>query len=74
MPGRETGKVKWFNDEKGFGFIEREGKPDMFVHYSGIRPRKDGGTHRSLGEGWLVTFEVRQGQKGFEAQDVARRF
>jgi CspA family cold shock protein len=61
-----TGVVKWFNDEKGFGFIQREGDKDVFVHYSAI----NGTGRRSLMEGQKVTFTVTQGQKGPQAADV----
>lgn len=66
MAARETGTVKWFNDAKGYGFIERDNGEDIFVHYSGIRGRG----HRSLQEGQRVEFEIGQGQKGPQAQDV----
>lgn len=62
-----NGTVKWFNDKKGFGFIEQEEGPDVFVHFSGIR--SDG--FKSLNEGDKVTFEVEQGQKGPAAVNVA---
>ena len=62
-----TGKVKWFSDEKGFGFIEQaEGEPDVFVHFSAIQ----GDGFRSLSEGDEVEFEVEQGQKGLQAASV----
>ncbi len=65
----ETGKVKWFNDSKGFGFIEREeGKEDVFVHFSAIT----GDGFRTLTEGESVQFEVVQGPKGLQAANVAR--
>lgn len=64
---RGTGTVKWFNDEKGFGFIERGGADDLFVHFSNI----SGSGHRTLYEGQQVTFTVGQGRKGPEARDVA---
>ena len=60
MADRETGTVKWFNESKGFGFIERESDSDVFVHYSAIR----GDGFRTLAEGQKVEFEVVQGQKG----------
>ncbi len=65
---RITGKVKWFNDAKGFGFIEREGGPDVFVHYSAIQ----GDGFRSLKESDSVEFEVREGPKGLQAADVVK--
>lgn len=61
-----SGVVKWFNDEKGFGFIEREGDSDVFVHFRAI----NGTGRRSLHEGQKVTFEVVQGQKGPQAENV----
>lgn len=68
MSNREKGTVKWFNDEKGFGFIKRDqGGNDVFVHYTQIR--SDGG-RRSLADGQQVEFVVGQGQKGLQAQDV----
>ena len=61
------GKVKWFSNEKGFGFIEREGtEDDVFVHHSAIQ--MDG--YRSLTEGQQVQFEVVQGDKGLQAANV----
>jgi len=60
------GTVKWFNDEKGFGFIERESGKDVFVHYSAI----NGNGRRSLQEGQKVTLEVTDGQKGPQAENV----
>ena len=60
------GTVKFFNAEKGFGFISREGGDDVFVHYSNI----SGGGYRSLDEGQTVEFEVAPGRKGEEAQNV----
>jgi CspA family cold shock protein len=65
----ETGKVKWFNEAKGFGFIERAGGPDVFVHYSAIV----GDGFRTLQEGDEVTFEVTQGPKGPQAANVSKR-
>jgi CspA family cold shock protein len=63
-----VGTVKWFNDSKGYGFIEQEGGPDVFVHYSAIR----GGGFRSLGEGDRVEFEVVRGPKGDQASNVVK--
>ena len=60
------GTVKWFNDEKGFGFIEQEGGKDVFVHFSAI----NGSGRRTLHEGQKVTMEVTQGQKGPQAENV----
>lgn len=68
MADREVGTVKWFNDAKGYGFIQRESGPDVFVHYRAIR----GEGHRSLTEGQKVEFSVTQGQKGLQAEDVSR--
>ncbi len=61
-----TGKVKWFNAEKGYGFIQREGGKDLFVHFSGI---KSGG-FKTLEEGWNVEFDVIQGDRGEQATNV----
>lgn len=61
-----TGTVKFFNAEKGFGFISRERGEDVFVHYSNIQ----GAGYRSLEEGQLVEFDVAPGRKGEEAQNV----
>ena len=66
MSERETGTVKWFNGSKGYGFIEREEGPDVFVHFSAIR----GDGFRNLEEGQRVEFNVEQGQKGLQATDV----
>tara|TARA_B100000401_G_C52538952_1_gene592839 strand:+ start:415 stop:630 length:216 start_codon:yes stop_codon:yes gene_type:complete len=62
----ETGSVKWFNDEKGFGFIARENGDDVFVHFSAIN--SDG--RKTLIEGQQVSFEVVDGQKGPQAGNV----
>ena len=66
MAERETGTVKWFNSSKGFGFIARESGDDVFVHYNSIR----GEGYRSLEEGQSVEFDIVEGQKGPQAQDV----
>ena len=62
------GKVKWFNAEKGYGFIAREGNPDIFVHFSAIQ--QDG--YKSLREGEEVEFELVQSDRGPQAQSVVR--
>ena len=66
MSERVTGTVKWFNGSKGYGFIEREEGPDVFVHFSAIR----GEGFRNLEEGQSVELTVEQGQKGLQATDV----
>lgn len=66
MAAREKGTVKWFNNDKGFGFISREGGADVFVHFRAIS--SDG--YRSLSEGQHVEFTVTQGQKGPQAENV----
>ena len=65
---RMTGTVKWFNDAKGFGFIQREGGPDVFIHFSAIA----GSGFKSLAEGDKVEFEIVQGQKGPQASEVTK--
>lgn len=61
-----TGTVKWFNSDKGFGFLEQENGDDVFVHFSNIV----GSGHKSLNEGQRVSFDVTQGQKGLQAENV----
>ena len=68
MSAREKGTVKWFNNDKGFGFIQRESGPDVFVHFRAIMTKGDG--YRSLMEGQRVEFTVTQGQKGPQAENV----
>ena len=68
MAERISGTVKWFNSQKGFGFIERENGADVFVHHSAIQ--SDG--YRELTEGEHVEFEVTQGPKGPQASNVTR--
>ena len=68
MSDRETGAVKWFNETKGYGFIQRDSGGDVFVHYSAIA----GTGFRSLVEGDRVEFTIGQGQKGPAAQDVRK--
>ncbi len=63
---KSRGKVKWFNDAKGFGFIEQEGGADVFVHYSAIQMEG----YRTLSEGQKVEYEITQGQKGPQAANV----
>ncbi len=60
------GTVKWFNDEKGFGFVEQSSGKDVFVHHSAI----NGSGRKTLSEGQKVTMEVTQGQKGPQAENV----
>jgi cold shock protein len=64
----ETGTVKWFNNAKGFGFISREGAPDVFVHHTAIMAEG----FRTLSEGERVQFEIVQGPKGLQAANVRR--
>jgi|TARA_B110001454_G_C12621638_1_gene393098 CspA family cold shock protein len=68
MEEREVGIVKWFNNGKGYGFIEREGGDDVFVHYSEIT----GDGFKSLDEGQKVEFTVADGDKGLQATSVAK--
>lgn len=64
---RESGTVKWFNTSKGFGFITRDAGDDVFVHFRSIR----GQGHRTLFEGQRVEFNITEGDKGLQAEDVA---
>ncbi|AQQ52024.1 cold-shock protein [Planococcus lenghuensis] len=64
----EQGKVKWFNSEKGFGFIERDGGDDVFVHFSAIQ----GEGFKTLDEGQDVSFDIEQGQRGLQASNVVK--
>jgi len=64
----QKGQVKWFNEGKGFGFIEREEGPDVFVHFSAIQ----GEGYKSLIEGGAVEFEVIEDEKGLKAQNVVK--
>jgi CspA family cold shock protein len=66
MSNQVSGTVKWFNDEKGYGFIQQEGGKDVFVHHSAIT----GTGRKSLREGQKVTMNVVQGQKGPQAENV----
>ena len=65
---KEKGIVKWFNAAKGYGFIQRSGGEDVFVHHSAIQMNG----YRSLDEGCEVEFEVKQGPKGLQAENVQR--
>ncbi len=67
MSERHSGTVKWFNDAKGYGFIEREAGDDVFVHYRSIR----GEGFRTLKQGARVEFDLSESDKGFQAEDVA---
>ncbi len=66
MSEKVTGKVKWFNEAKGYGFIERESGGDVFAHFSAIQ----GTGFKTLSEGQTVEFTVTQGQKGPQAEDI----
>ncbi len=68
MSVREQGTVKWFNDAKGFGFIQRESGEDIFVHFRAIQ----GDGYRSLRDGQKVEFIVTEGQKGLQAEEVTK--
>ncbi|MGQ9849221.1 MAG: cold-shock protein [Aggregatilineaceae bacterium] len=68
MSQRLTGVVKWFNAQKGYGFIAREGGPDVFVHYTAIV----GSGYRNLNEGDQVEFSITDGPKGPQASEVKR--
>jgi len=67
MSERITGTVKWFDEQKGFGFIERQGGTDVFVHFSAI----EGSGYKSLTEGQRVELNVSQGQKGPQADNIS---
>lgn len=62
------GKVKWFNAEKGFGFIEREGGDDVFVHFSAIQSSG----YKALDEGQVVEFDIVKGDRGLQAENVTK--
>ena len=64
----EQGTVKWFNDDKGYGFITRESGDDVFVHFSAIQ----GDGFKTLSEGQHVTFEVEEGERGLQAANVVK--
>ncbi len=66
MSSKVKGTVKWFNDSKGFGFIEQESGPDVFAHFSAIV----GSGFKTLAEGQPVEFDVTQGQKGLQAENI----
>lgn len=62
------GRVKWFNADKGFGFIEREGEPDVFAHFSAIQ----GEGFKTLEEGQEVTFDIEEGERGPQAANIVK--
>ncbi|CUB04512.1 transcription antiterminator/RNA stability regulator CspE [Marinomonas fungiae] len=66
MSTKTTGTVKWFNETKGFGFIQQENGPDVFAHFRAIQ----GNGFKTLAEGQKVEFEVTQGQKGPQAENI----
>ena len=66
MSERVVGTVKWFNGDKGYGFLSRDGGPDVFVHYSAIQAEG----YRNLTEGQKVEFTIEKGPKGLQASDV----
>jgi CspA family cold shock protein len=68
MSERVQGTVKWFNNSKGYGFIEQEQGEDVFVHFRAIQ----GDGYRTLNEGQRVEFSIAEGQKGLQAQDVSK--
>ena len=68
MSDRVTGTVKWFNNAKGFGFITRDGGDDVFVHFRSI----EGDGYKTLDEGQMVEFNLTQGPKGFQAEEVRK--
>lgn len=68
MSDREQGIVKWFNDSKGFGFIQRDSGEDIFVHFRAIQ----GDGYRSLKDGEPVEFNVVEGEKGLQAEEVRK--
>lgn len=66
MSDKTTGTVKWFNESKGFGFIQQEDGPDVFAHFSAIQ----GSGFKTLAEGQKVQFDIGQGQKGPQAENI----
>ncbi len=68
MTQREQGTVKWFNSDKGYGFIERDNGSDVFIHYSAI----EGDGYRSVEDGQRVEFDVVEGARGLQAQAVIK--